>query len=63
MTVPEENRPEAETTDEMIAEAGKTTGEGGGRGAPGHGGYQEASGRSMQEALDEAGIKPEDYEE
>lgn len=62
MTVPEENRPKTETTDETIAEAGRSAGEGEEREESGRGRHQDASGRSMQEALDEAGVKPEDYE-
>ncbi|MEU3526291.1 hypothetical protein AB0E62_20895 [Streptomyces sp. NPDC038707] len=53
MTVPEENRPKTTTTDDVIEPAGTGKEEQ----QPG------ASGRSMREAMEEAGITPDDYEE
>ncbi|GGR82662.1 MULTISPECIES: hypothetical protein [Streptomyces] len=53
VTVPEENRPKTSTTDEVIespADTGKEEQQ------PG------ASGRSMREAIEEAGITPDDFE-
>ncbi|WP_411574923.1 hypothetical protein [Streptomyces fradiae] len=54
MTVPEENRPKTTTTDNVV-ESARTDEERERR--PG------GSGRSMREAMEEAGVKREDYEE
>ncbi|MFR0355031.1 hypothetical protein [Streptomyces sediminimaris] len=58
MTVPEENRPKTTTTDEVVAgegnEAAKDTSK---DSSPG------ATGRTVREALEEAGVSPEDFEE
>ncbi|MFJ7147610.1 hypothetical protein ACIQVT_05315 [Streptomyces sp. NPDC100445] len=51
MTVPEENRPKTESTDEILQDTDTD------RSAAG------ATGRTVEEALDEAGISPEDFEE
>ncbi|MCZ0204953.1 hypothetical protein [Streptomyces achromogenes] len=53
MTVPEENRPKTPTTDEVIESPADTRSEE----QPG------ASGRSIREAMEEAGITPDDFEE
>jgi hypothetical protein len=53
MTVPEENRPKTEKTEDTSALRP-------GEGRPEE---EEAAGRTMREALDEAGVTPEDYEE
>ncbi|WP_318204793.1 hypothetical protein [Streptomyces sp. SCL15-4] len=53
MTVPEENRPKTSTTDQVVESA--DTGDE--QQQPG------ASGRSMREAMEEAGITPDDFEE
>ncbi|MDT6987640.1 hypothetical protein ACFSUJ_32005 [Streptomyces lusitanus] len=53
MTVPEENRPKTHDTDETLEqrrEGGDAQAQGG-------------TGRTMREALEEAEIKPDDYEE
>ncbi|MHC3468048.1 hypothetical protein ACYF6T_04970 [Streptomyces sp. 7R007] len=52
MTVPEENRPKTETTDDVLAErqAAENTSQGG-------------TGRTVREAMEEAGVSPEDFEE
>ncbi|GGW62076.1 hypothetical protein [Streptomyces xantholiticus] len=66
MTVPEENRAKTRATKDVVtkpaAESGAGSGaeEGIGEGTPTQPG--QASGRTLREALDEAGIKPEDYE-
>ncbi|MEU8467273.1 hypothetical protein AB0F30_04995 [Streptomyces sp. NPDC029006] len=52
MTVPEENRPKTESTDEVLKDTDAT-----GRPAAG------ATGRTVEEALEEAGISPDDFEE
>jgi hypothetical protein len=57
MTVPEENRPKTNTTDDVVILQEEQGEEGNENKAP------KASGRTMREAMDEAGIKPEDYEE
>ncbi|MFD4990239.1 hypothetical protein [Streptomyces sp. NPDC058374] len=51
MTVPEENRPKTETTDQVLDEPGKPE--------------EKHAGESgnMREAMEEAGVTPEDYEE
>ncbi|MEU2185178.1 hypothetical protein [Streptomyces thermolilacinus] len=54
MTVPEENRPKTTSTDEVIESTGTDDRQ---EQQPG------GSGRSMREAMEEAGVKPEDYEE
>ncbi|GGV38877.1 hypothetical protein [Streptomyces griseoflavus] len=52
MTVPEENRPKTRDTDETIEqrEGQETRAQGG-------------TGRTMREALEEAEIRPDDYDE
>ncbi|MEV6177020.1 hypothetical protein ACIHAR_12100 [Streptomyces sp. NPDC052016] len=52
MTVPEENRPKTGTTDEVVAERKAAEEK-----APG------GTGRTVREAMEEAGIRPEDFEE
>ncbi|MBT3166338.1 hypothetical protein HTV80_25035 [Streptomyces sp. Vc74B-19] len=52
MTVPEENRPKTHDTDETLEQ--RTEGD-----AQAQGG----TGRTMREALEEAEIRPDDYEE
>ncbi|MET9506577.1 hypothetical protein ACFYO5_21180 [Streptomyces sp. NPDC006259] len=52
MTVPEENRKKTDTTDEVIGEGADT----GAASRPG-----EATGRTMREAMEEAGVRSEDY--
>ncbi|URN14762.1 MULTISPECIES: hypothetical protein [Streptomyces] len=54
MTVPEENRPKTTTTDDVIESTGTDDQQ-----EQGHG----ATGRSLREAMEEAGVRPEDYEE
>ncbi|MEU3295557.1 hypothetical protein ABZ722_24740 [Streptomyces longwoodensis] len=54
MTVPEENRPRTESTDEVLTSAETEE-----QGSPTEG----ASGRTMREALQEAGVEPGDFEE
>ncbi|MEU3957483.1 hypothetical protein AB0F45_35205 [Streptomyces achromogenes] len=51
MTVPEENRPKTTSTDNVIETPGEKTTAGRGDGA---------TGRTIREALEEAGISPED---
>lgn len=54
MTVPDENRPKAEKTDDTaVARPDEER-------PPKH---EEGAGRSMREALEKADITPEDYEE
>ncbi|WP_181139206.1 hypothetical protein [Streptomyces sp. Ru72] len=55
MTVPEENRKKTETTDDVVVEPAQ---EEAGKAAP-----TGPSGRTMREAMEEAGIQREDYEE
>ena len=55
MTVPEENRQKTETTDDVVMEPAE---EKAGKPAP-----TGPSGRTMREAMEEAGIQREDYEE
>jgi hypothetical protein len=52
MTVPEENRPKTETTDAILddREEGATRAPGG-------------TGRTLREALEEAQVRPDDFEE
>ncbi|MGK5694975.1 hypothetical protein ACSNOJ_19055 [Streptomyces sp. URMC 128] len=52
MTVPEENRPKTETTDEVLEQQDENRSR-----PPG------ASGRTMREALEEAEVRPDDYDE
>ena len=52
MTVPEENREKTETTDPVVSKRTEAEDERKGE-----------EGRSMREALDDAGVTPEDYEE
>ncbi|GKQ41502.1 hypothetical protein [Streptomyces sp. A012304] len=52
MTVPEENRPKTETTDEVVTGKDDTQ-----RDAPG------GTGRTVREAMEEAGVRPEDFAE
>ncbi|MEV0241229.1 hypothetical protein AB0I06_15040 [Streptomyces sp. NPDC050674] len=51
MTVPEENRPKTTSTDEVVETPGAPTTGGQGDGA---------TGRTMREALEEAGLSPDD---
>jgi len=52
MTVPEENRPKTDTTDEVVENREED--------APKQAG---ASGRTLREALQEADVRPDDFEE
>ncbi|MFJ4817454.1 MULTISPECIES: hypothetical protein [Streptomyces] len=52
MTVPEENRPKTETTDELLEHQDDHR-----SGQPG------ATGRTMREALEEAEVRPDDYDD
>jgi hypothetical protein len=52
MTVPEENRPKTETTDEVVTDRKATADT-----SPG------GTGRTVREAMEEAGVRPEDFEE
>ncbi|WP_176709928.1 hypothetical protein [Streptomyces sp. Wb2n-11] len=52
MTVPEENRPKTESTDEVVKDTSKA-------GPESEGG----TGRTIQEALEEAGVSRDDFEE
>ncbi|MFJ4980759.1 hypothetical protein ACIP6X_36560 [Streptomyces coeruleorubidus] len=52
MTVPEENRPKTQTTDEVLEHQDEHRTR-----PPG------ASGRTMREALEEAEVRPDDYDE
>jgi hypothetical protein len=54
MTVPEENRQKTETTDDVVMEPAEEAG----KPAP-----TGPSGRTMREAMEEAGVQREDYEE
>ncbi|CAL9603716.1 hypothetical protein SUDANB58_05491 [Streptomyces sp. enrichment culture] len=52
MTVPEENRPKTETTDDVLHQSEE------------HESHpQGATGRTMREALEEAQVRPDDYDE
>ncbi|USQ85145.1 hypothetical protein NFX46_15925 [Streptomyces phaeoluteigriseus] len=53
MTVPEENRKKTDPTDEAVGEGADT----GASSPPGT-----ATGRTMREAMEEAGVRSEDYE-
>ncbi|CAM5341145.1 hypothetical protein [Streptomyces fumanus] len=58
MTVPEENRPKTDTTDEVLE---KTTRE---HGQDEHGDRAAgATGRTLREALEEAHVRPDDYDD
>ncbi|WP_198668703.1 hypothetical protein [Streptomyces triticisoli] len=52
MTVPEENRPKTDTTDEVLENRQEDRPK-----EPG------ATGRTMREAMEEAEIRPDDFEE
>ncbi|WP_199807048.1 MULTISPECIES: hypothetical protein [unclassified Streptomyces] len=52
MTVPEENRPKTQTTDEVLEQPEEN------RSRP-----SGATGRTMREALEEAEVRPGDYDE
>ncbi len=52
MTVPEENRPKTQTTDELLEQREENP-----RQAAG------ATGRTMREALEEAEVRPDDFED
>ncbi|CAL9346013.1 hypothetical protein [Streptomyces sp. NPDC090994] len=54
MTVPEENRPKTDTTDEVLERENREDDAHGQAGA---------TGRTMREALEEAHVRPADYEE
>jgi hypothetical protein len=60
MTVPEENRPKTSTTDDVITRPEKMEDEN--RNKEESERAPDASGRTMREAMEEAGVKPEDYE-
>ncbi|MET9419798.1 MULTISPECIES: hypothetical protein [unclassified Streptomyces] len=65
MTVPEENRPKTRTTDEVVTEKSAAAEEPATEAQQGRNAAQEErrpSGSTMREALDDAGVKPEDYE-
>lgn len=52
MTVPEENQEKTETTDDTLSRSAEEADRG-----------DEGAGRGMREALEEAGVTPDDYEE
>ncbi|BCL18528.1 hypothetical protein [Streptomyces tuirus] len=52
MTVPEENRPKTETTDELLEQQDENRPQ-----TPG------GTGRTMREALEEAEVRPDDYDD
>ncbi|MDN3266931.1 MULTISPECIES: hypothetical protein [unclassified Streptomyces] len=52
MTVPEENRPKTHDTDEVLEQHREDDAQ-----------AQGGTGRTMREALEEAEIRPDDYEE
>ncbi|MFD8228831.1 hypothetical protein ACFV16_32370 [Streptomyces massasporeus] len=52
MTVPEENRPKTETTDELLEQQDEQSPR-----TPG------GTGRTMREALEEAEVRPDDYDD
>ncbi|MBQ0826305.1 hypothetical protein [Streptomyces tagetis] len=52
MTVPEENRPKTETTDEVLGQREENASR-----PPG------GTGRTLREALEEARVTPDDFEE
>ncbi|MGW0496184.1 hypothetical protein ACWD0Z_12325 [Streptomyces sp. NPDC003007] len=51
MTVPEENRPKTETTDELLEHRDEDRSR-----------AQGGTGRTMREALEEAEVRPDDYD-
>jgi hypothetical protein len=53
MTVPEENRPKTDTTDEVVEQHEATRRQE----------QQAAEGRTMREALEDADVRPEDFED
>ncbi|MGW5331215.1 hypothetical protein [Streptomyces bauhiniae] len=55
MTVPEENRPKTDTTDEVVMKPAQD------RDAEGRTGG--AKSRDLREAMEEAGIEPDDFED
>ncbi|WP_129843426.1 hypothetical protein [Streptomyces sp. RFCAC02] len=57
MTVPEENRPKTDSTDETLERRAGERPRTGREGEPGRGG-----GSTMREALRDADVKPEDYD-
>ncbi|MEW2632598.1 hypothetical protein AB0903_13275 [Streptomyces sp. NPDC048389] len=61
MTVPEENRRKTSTTDDVITRPEKIEDENRNKKETGRE-TPDASGRTMREAMEEAGVKPEDYE-
>ncbi|WP_171990786.1 hypothetical protein [Streptomyces sp. JHA26] len=52
MTVPEENRPKTDTTDDVLDQREEDA-----QHSPG------GTGRTMREALEEAQVRPDDYDE
>ncbi|GAA5078966.1 hypothetical protein [Streptomyces sp. SID10815] len=52
MTVPEENRPKTDTTDEVVAKGRADASK-----------EQGGTGRTLREALEEAQVRPDDFEE
>jgi hypothetical protein len=52
MTVPEENRPKTESTDEVLERQDEH-----------HSRPPGATGRTMREALEEAEVRPDDYDQ
>ncbi|GAA2929628.1 MULTISPECIES: hypothetical protein [Streptomyces] len=52
MTVPDENRPKTQTTDELLEHRDENPSR-----PPG------ATGRTLREALEEAEVRPDDYDE
>jgi hypothetical protein len=52
MTVPEENRPKTDTTDDVLDDREEHASR-----------PQGATGRTMREALEEAEVRPDDYDE
>lgn len=52
MTVPEENRAKTDTTDEVLEKRDENASR-----------PQGATGRTMREALEEAHVRPDDYDE
>ncbi|GGS42692.1 hypothetical protein AB0E75_05345 [Streptomyces griseoviridis] len=55
MTVPEENRPKTDTTDEVLEHREDREGDASRQAG--------ATGRTMREALEEAQVRPDDYDE
>ncbi|MFI5675300.1 hypothetical protein [Streptomyces cellulosae] len=52
MTVPEENRPKTQTTDDLLEQREENPQQAAG-----------ATGRTMREALEEAEVRPDDFED